>query len=1590
MRPSKFSRRFLFLVCFLCSLGGVSAASRANRLTYLDSDDPFYVHGSFPKLTTPQWVGENGVEAVVILAIDDMREHTKYETYLRPILERLKKIDGRAPVSIYCNTIEPAQAHLQTWLKEGLSLEIHTLTHPCPLLARSNFVAAAETYHGCVDLLSRVPGNIPVAYRMPCCDSMNSPSPRFYAELFNGVSAEGKFLTIDSSVMNIPTPKDSSLPRELVLEPDGQERFRKYLPFPSFVTTVEDYPYPYVIGKLCWEFPGMVPSDWEAQNHHGVNNAKTVADWKAALDLTVLKQGTFTFIFHPHGWIRPEQMVEFIDYAVERYGRKVKFLNFREAQERMNAHLLRGQPLRNGRGRDNGVRLLDLNSDGFLDVLIGRESKGSSAATVRLTRVWDPVAQRWTEAPLPFALVTEEPDGITRETGVRFGVISRSGEVTGLMLAPGEGRTGAWRFAQGQWVEEREGLNGLELAGGPVAIVADRRDRGVRLRDVDGDGRCELIVSNPDQQAIFSYVEEARRWKRLPYALPAGVTIVDSEGRDNGVRLVDLNEDGFDDLVFSNPEKFGVYIFTSKAAANLRWEVGWSQKVRAGRREDAAAIPMIVRPGENRNNGVWFHSRHMWVQNEEVAHLPDKVDRRSFRQLIAWDSPPPKSPEESRQTIRVRPGFQVELVASEPLVHDPVAFDWGADGRLWVVEMVDYPIGLDGAGKPGGNVRVLEDRDGDGRYDHSTVFLDGLNFPTGVMPWRKGVLVSAAPEIFYAEDTNGDGKADLRKTLLEGFGQGNQQHRINGFEYGLDNWVYAANGDSGGSILSVLTGKRLDIRGRDIRFRPDTGEFETVAGQTQFGRRRDDWGNWFGNNNPTWAWHYHVPEHYLTRNPFLAVRELRRVLANYPNSTRALSISQPLQRFNWPDLVNVVTSANSATPYRDELFEGEFASSLFISEPAHNLIHREVLRPDGVTFTSRRGDGEEDREFLASTDNWFRPTMIRTGPDGALYFADMYRLVIEHIEYGLPGMEKQIDVRAGADRGRIYRVIPSDQPLRKPEKLDGMDEAGLVQALESPNGWQRDTAQRLLVERGNGSIAPRLANLAARASNAKVRLQALCTLEGLGALTPAILEASTHDSHAAVREHSVRLSEPILRKLSSDAGDSSSRRLAERLLEMVSDSSIRVRYQLAFTLGEWNDPRAARALLGLAERDADQPPMQMAVLSSGAPHIAELIWGATSRERIAKPLLAPSFMEQLFSMSLQMDREDALTAALQNVAQEKAAPGLQFASLTGLINALERQNRTFAEFEAAAQRPLKNALRGLNDIFTRAERLALDEDVPETDRVAAIRLVGRHTANSTQALVHLDRLLQPQQPVGVQKAALENVARLREKEAAELLIKGWGSYSPGLRVEMMNAMLTRPEWTQVLLDAVENGKVPPGQIGATFQQRLLNHTQSAIRERASAVFVKAADRRSVITAYQEVSSLTGDAARGAALYRQHCGICHRVKNEGTRIGPDLDTYVGKPTSDWLVAILDPNQTVEAPYISFTALTKSERELSGVIVSETANSLTIRTAGGTEETVLRSELVSLRSSGLSLMPEGFEKSLTPQDLADLLRYLTVSF
>ena len=1711
------------LIAFLisCPLQASTHVSRspANRLTYLSEGDPFHPHLNFPKLTTPQWIGEEGVEAVVTLGIDDMRGPEKYEAFLRPVIERLKKIDGRAPVSIMTNSFNPDHPQAQTWLKEGLSIEVHTLTHPCPLLQQGNFRKASDVVHGGVDLLNGIPGNHPVAYRMPCCDSMNSLSPRFFAEIFNKTSTKGNYLQIDTSVFNVITSSDSSLPRKLVLDADGKERFAKYLPkdstrpgmrsMGSYVGTIEDYPYPYVINRLCWEFPCVAPSDWEAHNLIGDRQPQMLEDWKRALDATVLKQGVMNLVFHPQGWSSSAQLVEFVDYAQKTYGKKVKFLNFRECIELLNQNLLIGSSLRDKAGNDNAVRVLDANNDGFMDVLIGEKN---------LARVWNPKQSSWTEHKLPF-----DP------TETIAGVLEKSGEAS-MMDAKGNGqiwtfKEDGWQFAQtnalkqsaespaglkethqliantkpaleritknegekddwydftgtmttrhlirqlskekalnwesplveanpdkpitlcltgGLGYESQPSTAGFMLAvdgrdalhfdlsrefsrwqakdgsveviylptwitdldsGGyfffilpkgtvkktrPISFSVRSLGAGSRrwfaidaeqnivenlknlsakigkpndeigfLRDIDNDGVCELIGGK-----VYGWDAKTKSWKARAYGLPDGINHT-----SEGLRFVDLNEDGFDDVVFSDEERWGIHLWETHINAGLGWHPGWSYTVREGKRSDSKAIPMISRGGEHTNNGAWFHSNHLWVQNEDTAKLPNVVDRRSFKQLLAFDAPVARTPEESLKCLQPREGFVAELVAAEPLVLDPVAFDWGADGKLWVAEMGDYPLGLDGKGKSGGVVRFLEDTNGDGKYDRSTVFLSELNFPTGVMAWGKGILVSAAPEILYAEDTDGDGKADLRKVLFSGFREGNQQHRMNGFELGLDNWIYAANGDSGGIIKSTASGKSVNINGRDFRFKV-TGEMETLFNQTQFGLRRDDWGNWFGNNNPNWLWHVHLPHHYISRNRQLVARETKKMLFNYRDSRRCFPISPQMERPNGPNQYGNVTSANSASPYRGGLFGTEFERSVFISEPVHNLVHREVLEPDGVTFTSRRAKGEEKSEFLASSDNWFRPTMTKTGPDGALYVADMYRLVIEHPQWIPPTMQSRVNLREGADRGRIWRVFPKGSKLRKAPILETKSAKELVSLLDSPNGWQRDTVHRLLLDRKDPSALDDLRKLALTAQNPKARLQALCILEGLNGLDGKVLKEALADSHPGVREHAVRVCE---------------KEHADLIASRIKDESLRVRRQVGFSLGEWKDPKAAEALVALALANSGEPRIQVAIKSSSLTHAAvmlKIIFQAQAK--------APAnLLSDLIRFAILDDNLRPLAKVLDETAAEKDLER-QFTLMAGFVDAIGQRKESLDQFQERLAKNSKGGIQAIETVFSNVRATAQDEDAEEATKISAIKLLGRGPTRQREDMGLLSKLLAADKLPFIRKSALNALPKLSHSLTASALLAQWNSYGPNERVGVTDHLLNQDESTDKLLDAIKDGRLTAGQISPAHKQKLLQHPSAPISQKAKSLLGAInANREKVVHAYEKVAKLEGNADSGKLLFKTHCQLCHSFKGEGNKVGPDLTAFSAKPVNDWLIGILDPNRAVETIYTAYLVIRKDGSALTGVIASETANALTIRTAAGQETTVLRENLESVRSLGSSLMPEGMESALKPQSVADLLAFL----
>jgi putative membrane-bound dehydrogenase-like protein len=930
--------------------------------------------------------------------------------------------------------------------------------------------------------------------------------------------------------------------------------------------------------------------------------------------------------------------------------------------------------------------------------------------------------------------------------------------------------------------------------------------------------------------------------------------------------------------------------------------------------------------------------------------------------------PPGMSPKESLAAIRVRAGFAAELVASEPLVMDPIDIAWGPDGRLWVVEMADYPLGLDGKGKPGGRIRVLEDTDGDGKYDKSTVFLEPIAYPTGVMPWRKGVIITAAPAVLYAEDTDGDGKADVVRPLFSGFAEGNQQHRVNGPRWGLDNWVYLANGDSGGRVKSVKTGKEVDIRGRDLRVRPDDGAMDLQTGQAQYGRNRDDWGDWFGCNNSRPLWHYVLNDSDLRRNPFLIPPRPTREVPEIPGAAPVYPISRTLARFNDLHTANRFTSACSSNVYRDDLFGPLYTGNVFTCEPVHNLVSRLVLTPDGVTFTGKRAHGEEKSEFLASSDNWFRPTAVHTGPDGALYVVDMYRQVIEHPQWIPADWQKELDLRAGHDKGRIYRVAPVGAARRPIPRLDKLTTAELVAALDTTSGWQRDMVQMMLVWKADQAAVEPLRQIAKSCQVSAARMQALCTLDGIGALTADDVRRGLADSHPGVRRHAVRLARGLLADVA----------VADALLARIDDPDPKVRLELACALGDLPEAKAGPAIARMALAARGDEYILAAVFSSlSANNVGPALTTLLADEKSLS--VAAAAVEGLFRMAAALGDEATLTRAAEAIGMPPAGPPppWKMAALAGLLDGLDTR--------PAASRPKLEPVAAWLDT---ARKIAVNEEAGEADRVAAIRLLPRKGNAGRDAVPVYAELLGPRNPPAVQEAALAAVVRIGSPEAADGLLAGWKAMSPRLRGRVVDAMVSRDAWADRLVRAVEGGKVPVGHIDATARQRLTRHNNPFIRARADKLFASGTspDRAKVIEEYLKAMPAKGDPNNGRQVFRKTCAACHRLEDQGHAVGPDLMTTTDKPADWFLTAILDPNRAVEDRYVEYQARTADGRTISGLLAAETGVGITLRAAEGKEETISRRDLEALVSTGRSPMPDGLEKDVSPQAMADLLAYI----
>jgi putative membrane-bound dehydrogenase-like protein len=973
-------------------------------------------------------------------------------------------------------------------------------------------------------------------------------------------------------------------------------------------------------------------------------------------------------------------------------------------------------------------------------------------------------------------------------------------------------------------------------------------------------------------------------------------------------------------------------------------------------------------------------------------------------------SDPPLSPADSLATMRLHPGLRIEAFVTEPAIASPVAMEFDEGGRLFVVEMPGYPLDT----RPTGRVKLLEDLDRDGRYEKASVFADGLVLPTGVMRWKRGILVTAAPDVWYLEDTDGDRRADVKTKTLTGFAFTNPQHTVNAPVYGLDNWIYLAHegaaeaivfkekfGDRGAGVrFGDAPGPAgLDADGRGVRFRPDSRELELLAGRSQFGHAFDDWGRYFTVDNSNHARHEVIADRYLRRNADLLLPSVMHDVSDHGAAATVFPITRRAQ-FEMLSEPGQFTSACSLTFVPGGPLADALGRSSVVAEPVHNLVHRDVWSPAGSTFVASRA--EEGREFLAAADAWFRPVNFATGPDDALYVVDYYRPVIEHPEWTAEHHHHDSPaLYQGSDRGRIYRIAGTGhaeaRTLRLPADATAEE---LVAMLAHRNLWWRRTAQRLLLDRRPPGARARLSRFFRESPSAPGRLHALWTLEGLGGLAPDLVIAALADAEPGVRENAIALAE---RFLPADPA------LAARLVAMAGDGDARVRFQLAATLGGLDSAAARAAQERLLASAVDDRWMQVAVLSASSDRAAAAL------ERALRPggLVArdapgrASYLREAAGVVGARRRSGEIGRVVERVAgaPRVADDWWRGATLDGLGRGLRRarggsavpaaaRRRLLAlaeEADAAVRRPALALLAeaGLPEHGSARERAAarvLDRRQDPAARADALALLA--LASPPPALERLRPLTEPHEPEPVQVAAVRALRGSAGEETGRFLLSRWRALTPAVRSEAAEVMIAHPASTDLLLAAIADGTVAPWTLGFWHKRDLLMHDDAAVRARAHSLLEeRPGAREQVFRRYEAALDRGADAARGERVFDGVCAKCHRFRGRGAEVGPDLGTVANRPPSLLLKDILMPSLSIAPRYESYVVERASGGTEEGVLAGQTPATIVLRREGGEERVIPRADVRRLQVAQLSSMPADLEQQIGEQEMADLLAYLT---
>jgi putative membrane-bound dehydrogenase-like protein len=1017
----------------------------------------------------------------------------------------------------------------------------------------------------------------------------------------------------------------------------------------------------------------------------------------------------------------------------------------------------------------------------------------------------------------------------------------------------------------------------------------------------------------------------------------------------------------------------------------------------------------VAIPGHNYKSFNLPHFRAVllrgiaWAGKRDAGLLVSKDELASLR----YPEGGPTAPEKAAEKIVVPPDFNINLVAAEPLIDKPISMDWDAKGRLWIAETPEYPYRQDRSIPAYDRISILEDSKGQGRMDKKTVFYEGLDLVTSMVLYKDGVIVSQAPDIYWLRDTKGTGKADTKVVLYKGFGTKDTHAVLSNLRWGMDGWVYATVGYSRGDIYSGDDKKHFGAVVEGVfRFKPDGSALEQVSskgGNTWGVDIAPDGEIFFTQANGSHIDHVVMPESALARGRVGNTASYQNI-EDHRQSFPLLTWKQ--QAYVQIDWVGNFTAAAGCCIYDGGAWPEKYNYTHYVAEPTLNIVHQDVLTPKGVSYVASKAPETVDKEFVASTDLWFRPIHMRVGPDGALYVLDFYNQAVVHNDTrGTPHDPKSnAAIRPDRDHyfGRIWRVQHKDAKPVKVPNLAKASPAELVKSLDHPNEWVRMTAQRLLRETATGSQMKAIEKFAADSSKSpEGRILALWLMSSLGGLNQPVIAASLEDKSPVVRKN-------ILQMISATGATPDSQ---GRILPLLTDANARVKLEALIALGssptvdegtskalissypDLKDPWLESAAVGVASKE----PLRFitAAMDSSAPDALKNLVGQLSNQ-IGGRQDSQAAAELIVMMASKPASADSLKqVALENLVKE-LKPEVVPAWSPELANAfhglLASPDTTLATLSLPlmARWDKGGAMAGdLKSLVLNLSAKLADAGQPDEARAQIVTSLLGVRQMSPQILPSVEKILGSAASVALQRRVIESLGSLKDAGVGNILVQSEPSLSPELQEAALNQLFKRADWSMTLLDAIQVRQVNLASLGPVSINRLRTHSDKAVAERANQVIdelrgPEAKEKNALIAKFTPLVTQPGDAAHGRQLFVQNCAICHRYNGEGKDIAPDLTGMGAHGAAELIIHVLDPNREVEPNYYAYSVETKDGETYDGIITRENKNSLTLRNAAGDMEIKLEN-VKGRRNTGLSLMPNGFE-ALGGDNLRDILAYL----